>query len=50
MIIDIYSREILNWRIEENENSELARELMDEAITKEGVDPNQSRYMPIMEP
>ena len=31
----------MNWRIEDHESAELARELMDEAITKEGVDPNQ---------
>jgi putative transposase len=41
VILDIYSRGIVNWRIEDHESAELARELMDGAITKEGVDPNQ---------
>ena len=41
VILDIYSRSIMGWRIEDHESAELARELMDEAITKEGVDPNQ---------
>ncbi len=41
MILDIYSRGIVNWRIEDHESAKLARELMDGAITKEGVDPNQ---------
>ena len=31
----------MNWRIEENESFEFATELMDEAITKEDVDPDQ---------
>jgi putative transposase len=37
VILDIYSRGIVNWRIEDHESAELARELMDGAITKEGV-------------
>jgi len=41
VILDIYSRSIVGWRIEDQESSELAKELMDEAITREGVDPNQ---------
>jgi len=41
VILDIYSRSIVGWRIEDHESSELAKELMDEAITNEGVDPNQ---------
>ena len=41
VILDIYSRSIVGWRIEDHESAELARELMGEAITNEGVDPNQ---------
>jgi putative transposase len=40
VILYIYSRSIVGWRIEDQESSELAKELMDEAITNEGVDPN----------
>jgi putative transposase len=41
VILDIYLRSIVGWRIEDQESSELAKELMGEAIAREGVDPNQ---------
>ncbi|WP_298335515.1 IS3 family transposase [Ferrimicrobium sp.] len=41
VIIDIYSRSIVGWRIEDHESSDLAQELMGEAIAREEVDPNQ---------
>jgi len=41
VILDIYLRSIVGWRIEDHESSELAKELMGEAIAREGVDPNQ---------
>ncbi|MHB8190437.1 MAG: IS3 family transposase [Ferrimicrobium sp.] len=41
VILDIYSRSIVGWRIEENESAEMAKELIRDAIANEGVDPNQ---------
>ena len=41
VILDIYSRFMVGWRIEDEESKELATELIDNAITREQVDPNQ---------
>jgi len=40
-VIDIYSRYIVGWMIADRESSELARTLLAETISKEGVDPSK---------
>jgi putative transposase len=41
VILDIYSRYVVAWRLEYRESATLAREMIEEAITCEGVDPRQ---------
>ena len=39
VILDIYSRYGVGWRVEATDSAELASELIDDAITSQGVDP-----------
>ena len=41
VVLDIYSRYVVAWRLEYRESATLAREMIEEAITREGVDPTQ---------
>lgn len=41
VVLDIYSRYVVAWRLEHRESATLARELIAEAIEREGVNPRQ---------
>ena len=41
LYVDVWSRKIVGWRIEENENSELAADLLNSLCTAQDVDPKQ---------
>ena len=41
VVLDIFSRYVVAWRLEYRESATLAREMIEEAITREGVDPSQ---------
>ena len=41
VVLDIYSRYVVAWRLEYRESATLAREMIEEAIIREGVDPTQ---------
>lgn len=41
LVLDIYSRLIVGWRIEGSENSDYAAELIDEIATREGIERDQ---------
>lgn len=41
VVIDIFSRYVVAWRLENRESATLAKELMDAAMAREGVDPSR---------
>jgi putative transposase len=41
VILDVFSRYVVAWRLEYRESATLAKELFDWAITRDGVDPRQ---------
>lgn len=41
VVIDIFSRYVVSWRLEHSESSQLAKELIAEAYNKQGVQPGQ---------
>jgi putative transposase len=41
VIIDIFSRYVVDWRVAERESAELAKELILSATLQQGIDPNQ---------
>lgn len=41
VIVDVFSRYVVGWRLEHRENAVLAEELFSEAIAREHVDPSQ---------
>lgn len=41
VVLDIFSRKVVGWRIEEREDAELAEALIAESYSREGVQPKQ---------
>jgi putative transposase len=41
VILDIFSRYVVGWRIEEGESDELARELIEQSCRKQAIEPKQ---------
>lgn len=41
VLLDIYSRYVVGWRLEYRESATLAKEMIEEAIRREGVDPTE---------
>ena len=41
MILDLYSRYVVGWRLANRETSEIAQELITNAIVKQNIDPTQ---------
>jgi putative transposase len=41
VILDVYSRYVVGWMLADRESAELAQQLLDETITKQGADPDR---------
>jgi putative transposase len=41
VVIDVWSRKVVAWRLEERESSELAAEMLEQAYEREGVEPGR---------
>ncbi len=41
LVVDVWSRKIVGWKVHECESPELAKELIEEAVVREGADPTR---------